>query len=70
MERNCMNCANSETAVNCQSVEQHYRCSLDRSMRVNRRMCCEEWTGRATIVGAVSVAAVKTEKVSFNGKRR
>jgi len=66
MERNCMNCVNREAVVNCQSGRRHYRCSLDREMRVNRRMHCEEWADRVTTAGAAGVAVDATGKVDLD----
>lgn len=48
MKRSCMNCTNREATLNCLTGKMGYRCSLDREMRVNRRMCCEEWSGQVT----------------------
>lgn len=55
MERNCMNCARVIPAYDGRSGE----CPPN-GMRVNARMCCEEWLRR--LVGATSVRDMTTEK--------
>lgn len=53
MNKNCMLCANREVAFD-QKRRVYSRCALDRDMRVNARMCCDEWTERIRVAFATN----------------
>lgn len=42
--KNCLSCTRCETVFDTRTGKEWHRCSLDRDMRVNRRMHCDEWT--------------------------
>lgn len=65
-----MNCANREAVLDM-AGRRFYRCSLDREMRVNRRMHCQEWSDQLVIrpSWAVGVSGL-TEKTSTDGRTR
>lgn len=48
IEKNCLNCIRCESVLDVRTGMEWHRCLLDRDMRVNRRMHCEDWTGMVT----------------------
>ena len=49
MKKNCMNCTLREVCIDMATGKEYSRCSLDKTMRVNRRMCCEMWSDQVTV---------------------
>lgn len=65
--KNCLSCTRCETVFDTRTGKEWHRCSLDRDMRVNRRMHCDEWTGMVTINGTGIAEAVTA--TDLHGKK-
>ena len=64
-ERNCTTCWHSVLSENAKTGRKKRSCLKNDGMEVNRRMTCEEWSGREPerpFVGAISVSGITTEK--------
>ncbi len=46
MKKSCLNCAKSDKVFDINTKNVRHVCSLDKNLRVNGRMHCEEWSTR------------------------
>lgn len=52
-KKSCINCAECESVIDCDTFAERHRCALDREMQVNGRMWCEAWDDKAVVMPVV-----------------